>query len=98
MGGGGGEKGRKKERKKKSLEGLDWFTGVIYLTFCFDHHLFIPFCDNLKFSDPCAPLNIAIMFLPTNRICLGKVLQGLYSFKIHIFSPRVAINTTLVSG
>ena len=34
---GGGEKGRKKERKKKSLGGLDWFTVVIYQTFCFDH-------------------------------------------------------------
>lgn len=39
MGGGEGRE-REKERKKKSLGGLDLFTGVIYLTFCFDHHLF----------------------------------------------------------
>ena len=38
-GGGGGErKGERKKERKKSLGGLDWFTVVIYQTFCFDHH------------------------------------------------------------
>ena len=69
-GGGGIEKGRKKERKKVKISRRP--RDILFWSSFF--YLFA--CDNLKFSDPCAPLNIAIMFLPTNRI--RKVLKGLF--------------------
>ena len=91
-GGGGGEKGRKKERKKEkisrrprlvysgNLTDILFWSSFFYL-FVITWNLVIN-VRKREWSEIilswCAPLDIAIMFLPTNRICLGKVLQGLF--------------------
>ena len=88
-GGGGGGEEREKERKKEKISRRprlvysgNYLTDILFWSSFF--YLFV-ITWNLVINvrkrewseiilSWCAPLDIAIMFLPTNRICLGKVL------------------------